>query len=550
LLRDLFSGTKPTAEQLRAGAEQKHTQKQLGLAFREAVTAAYEAERTVHDLGARLARIPEGDPLGLSMTKAFHAACHRINEVRGATCQPKESGRAMNAATVQPQMSDTNLHYFPDFQEISATGEWSDDALARCFTERHCDTYRYTAQLSRWRRWDGQRWVADTTLGVFDAARQVCRDVASLSSDKRVLKIASAQTVAAVERLARADRAHAATTDQWDADPWSLNTPEGIIDLVTGRLRTAAPDDYATKMTSVGPGGDCPLWMAFLKRVTCGDIQLQYFLQRFAGYCLTGSTREQSLAFLWGAGANGKSTFLATLSGIMADYSTVAPMDLFLETRFQSHPTELAGLNGARLVTACETAEGARWNEARVKILTGGDRVTARFMRGDYFSFLPQFKLAIAANHRPALRSVDEAMRRRIHLVPFTAAIPSDERDPQLPEKLRLEWPGILAWAIEGCLRWIQFGLQAPEAVQVASSEYVEAEDCLQQWIDDRCEIHKDAWSASAILFADWQRYAEAAGESAGTQKRFAQRLVGHGMKAQRTTAARGFLDIRLKGTP
>jgi putative DNA primase/helicase len=275
--------------------------------------------------------------------------------------------------------------------------------------------------------------------------------------------------------------------------------------------------------------------------------ELQGFLQRLSGYALTGSTREQSLAFLYGAGANGKSTYLTTLSGLMADYATSAPMDLFTDTKFTGHPTEVASLQGARLVTAVETEEGRRWNESRLKLLTGGDRVTARFMRGDFFTFSPTFKLLIAGNHRRALRTVDEAMRRRFHMLPFTANIPPAERDPQLTEKLCTEWPGILRWAIDGCVSWNRAGLQAPETVRQASVEYLEAEDTLQQWIDDRCEFRTDAWASSAVLFADWQRYAEAAGEAAGTQKRFAQRLTSHGIQPQRTAFARGFAELRLR---
>ena len=194
-------------------------------------------------------------------------------------------------------------------------------------------------------------------------------------------------------------------------------------------------------------------------------------------------------SFLYGTGANGKSVFLATLSGLMGDYAKTAPVDCFTETKFSSHPTELANLQGARLVTAVETEEGRRWHESRIKVLTGGDRIAARFMRGDFFEFQPVFKLLIAGNHRPSLRTVDEAMQRRFRMLPFTTTIPEAERDPRLIEHLRAEWPGILRWAIDGCLEWQSSGLCAPEAVREASTAYLQAEDVLQQWIDECCDL-------------------------------------------------------------
>ena len=178
----------------------------------------------------------------------------------------------------------------------------------------------------------------------------------------------------------------------------------------------------------MAPGGDCPFWQAFLNRVTEGSTEVQDYLQRLLGYVLTGSTQEHVLAFLHGTGANGKSVVLNTVSGILADFATSAPMETFNATQWDRHPTELAGLRGARLVTAVETDEGRRWAEAKLKALTGGDPIKVRFMRQDFFEFRPKFKLLVAGNHKPALRSVDEAIRRRLHLIPFTVTIPSAER--------------------------------------------------------------------------------------------------------------------------
>jgi putative DNA primase/helicase len=187
-------------------------------------------------------------------------------------------------------------------------------------------------------------------------------------------QLLSAKTIAAIERLARSDPRLAATVDQWDRDPWLLNTPAGTIELQTGHLREHRREDYITKITAVGPGGDCPRWRAFLSRVTAGNGELTAFIQRMLGYSLTGSTQDHALFFCHGGGANGKSVMLGTAAGILGDYHTTAPIETFTASVTDRHPTELAALRGARLVTASETQEGRQWDETKVKLLTGGTR--------------------------------------------------------------------------------------------------------------------------------------------------------------------------------
>ena len=184
------------------------------------------------------------------------------------------------------------------------------------------------------------------------------------------------------------------------------------------------------------------------------------------GYCLTGSIRDHALFFLYGTGGNGKGVLLNTCHDILGDYSAIAAMETFTASKADRHPTDLAMLRGARAVIAQETEDGQRWAESRIKALTGGDAISARFMRQDFFTFKPAFKLLIAGNHKPSLRNVDEAVKRRFNLLPFTVTISKDERDPELAEKLKGEWPGILAWAIEGCLEWQRIGLCPPNAVR------------------------------------------------------------------------------------
>ena len=426
---------------------------------------------------------------------------------------------------------------------------FTEDALAVAFTAQHAEDWRFVAGWGYWLVWTGLRWERESTLLAYDLARHICRDAATACRNAKLrAKLSAASTVAAVERLARADRAHAATTEIWDRDPWALNTPGGVVDLHTGNV---TPHDRAlamTKITAATPRGDCPTWRGFLATVTGGDPDLQSYLQRMAGYCLTGVTSEHALFFLYGTGANGKSVFANTLTAILGDYATVAAMDMFMATTSERHPTDMAGLRGARVVTSIETEQGRRWAESKLKALTGGDKITARFMRQDFFEFIPQFKLLVAGNHKPAIRNVDEAMRRRLHMVPFTVTIPPAKRDKQLPDRLLAERDGILAWAVEGCLAWQRTGLRPPAAVMAATDEYFEAEDALGRWLDERCEAGANHAETSAALFADWKNWAEASGEFVGSIKRFAENLTNRGFEQWRSKTARHFRGLRLIG--
>ena len=263
---------------------------------------------------------------------------------------------------------------------------------------------------------------------------------------------------------------------------------------------------------------------------------------RVVGYCLTGVTSEHALFFLYGTGANGKSVFVSTIAAILGDYATTAAMDMFMATTGDRHPTDMAGLRGARMVSSIETEQGRRWAESKLKALTGGDRITARFMRQDFFEFTPQFKLLVAGNHKPAIRNVDEAMRRRLHLIPFTVTIPPARRDQRLQDKLLAERDGILAWAVQGCLEWQRVGLRPPAAVNAATAEYFEAEDALGRWLAEGCLRGANLTATSAALFAAWKSWAEANGEFVGSAA-FATSCprVARGAAARPTSAVPGW---------
>ena len=273
------------------------------------------------------------------------------------------------------------------------------------------------------------------------------------------------------------------------------------------------------------------------------------FLQQWCGYALTGDVREHALVFVFGAGGNGKSVFVNVATAILASYACVAAMDVFIASRGERHPTDLAMLRGARLVTASETEEGRQWAEARIKQLTGGDAITARFMRQDFFTFKPSFKLTIIGNHKPSLHSVDDAQRRRFNLVPFTRK--PEQPDHRLEEKLKAEWPAILRWMIEGCLDWQANGLVRPTSVLDATSQYFADQGLMAHWLEEACDAepgntHKSA--TSAALFQSWTAFAIRCGEKPGTKRTFADTMERRGFENRRGTGGvREYRGLRLR---
>ncbi|MDQ8050723.1 phage/plasmid primase, P4 family [Luteibacter sp.] len=451
----------------------------------------------------------------------------------------------------------TDLDATTDPNEEDTPDRYSEDNVALAFSTRYADDFRYVAPWGRWMRWHDQRWVQDETILVFDEVRKLCRgavefarrDTTLLDKQKAAVaaRFGASNTVAAVERFARADRRHAATVSQWDADPWLLNTPAGVVDLRNGHITAGSRRAYMTKITRVAPGGACEAWHRFLHTATAGDNELIAFLQRMAGYCLTGSTRDHALFFVYGTGGNGKGTFLNTLQWIIGDYAKSAPADMFTERKHEAHSTELARLMGARLVAAQETEEGKRWAEAKIKALTGGDPVTARFMRQDDFEFIPQFKLVMTGNHKPGLRNVDEAIKRRLHLIPFTVTIAPQDRDVGLAERLKAEAGGILQWAIEGCQAWQRDGLRPPAAVVAATDEYLEQQDVLGAWIEECCVVGANEKARRGDLYKSFKAWAEKAGEYVLPQKRFVASIETRGIVSKMRDGVQYCEGLRVK---
>jgi putative DNA primase/helicase len=397
----------------------------------------------------------------------------------------------------------------------------TEGAVAVAFTVKHRGQLRYDHHAGRWFEWNATRWRREETKLAYRWAHQEAKTLAAGTGNQKTIICAGRATFAAgVERLAQSDRAFAVTSAIWDRDPWLLGTPGGTVDLRTGNMRPAVREDYITKETTVAPAdtADCPNWLAFLKEATQGDEALIGFLQRWLGYCLTGDTSEHALMFIHGPGGNGKGVLMNTVFGIMGDYAKNAAIDTFVATRGDKHTTDLAMLTGARLVMATEVDEGQAWAEARIKSLTGGDPITARFMRRDNFTFVPQFKLTISGNHKPALRNVDDAARRRFNVVPFVHK--PVRVDKTLGERLKQEWPGILRWMIDGSIEWQQSGLNPPPIVQEATQDYFETQDYFSRWLEECCVLHDTLEAKPGDLLASFQAWCGTNGEEVTDNRR------------------------------
>jgi putative DNA primase/helicase len=401
----------------------------------------------------------------------------------------------------------------------------NEDAAALQFVDCHGDDLRFNTTSKHWHVWDGAKWARNESKLAFAWAREIAREIGN--ANPAIVNITSrAAFAAAVEQFAGADQRLTVDFTHWDRDPWLLGTPDGVADLKTGEMRGPRREDFITKSTLVAPGDDteCPLWQEFLSEAFAEDQTLIDFAQRWSGYCLTGITREHALVFCYGGGGHGKTTFQKTRQRIMHDYARTAAMEMLINSKNDRHHAELAYLDGARMVTASETEDDKQWAEAKLKQLTGGDKIHARYMRRDPFEFEPKFKLDIIGNHMPTLRHVDEAIRRRLHILPFTRK--PKEIDKELEEKLiAQEAPAILRWMIVGCLQWQRSGLNPPDFVRLATDDYLDEQNTMAKWMAECCIISPAANDTTTNLFASWCEYCERHREMPGSHKAFTQEM-------------------------
>jgi putative DNA primase/helicase len=437
----------------------------------------------------------------------------------------QERNSAITLSGWRNRKDDTNL---PDQSKRSAkSARGSDDALALDFADLYTGQIHWSSGMG-WQCHQGTHYAPDNDLQRYGMARFIARQAAGKASKKSEAKsLASARTVASILTLAQSDPKIVVPQQAWDADPFALNTPGGVVNLLTGELRPHQRD-LVTRITRVAPDfkANKDIWDDFLQQVF-GEAEKIDFMQRVVGYTMTADRREQKLFFMHGMGANGKSTFWDAIQWIVGTYALKLPASTLMRTSSDRHPTELAQLRGVRLSISSEPDEGQHWNEARIKELTGDETLTARFMRQDFFEFNQTQKHVLVGNYRPRLQGGDAAMARRLVLVNFDATFSGTKRDKDLPIKLRAIAPAILSWMIEGAIKWSQDGLRIPNSVQAASSEYMGDNDDLALWMAECCVLDlPSARTKASVLYQSFRDWIQARGQHVLAQRTWGERMT------------------------
>lgn len=438
----------------------------------------------------------------------------------------------------------------------------TDIANAKRFARQHGENVRFTPERG-WFVWDGRCWASDekmiavqefgkhTALSIFDEVKTASDRDALYRHAKRSQ---SRRAIESMIWLARSEPGIPARLTEFDANGWLLNVANGTLDLKSGTLRPHRREDLISNLSEIAfdPQASAPLWDSFLMRVTDRNAELYGYLQRFFGYLLVADTSDQSLHFLYGLGSNGKSVFCEVVLQVLGDYAVTVSPDLIMLRRHGGIPNDVARLRGVRAALMNETSQGSRFDEAKLKDLTGGDTLTARFLHQEFFDFQPSHRIVIRGNHKPTINGTDEGIWRRLRLVPFTVQIPPDEQDRNLLHKLEGELPGILRWAFAGCLEWQRDGLKAPAIITEAVRQYREESDTLGRFIVEHCAVRKLAQVKSSVFFRRYQQFAEQAGERWTSAKDLPQELERRGFQHRKTSAGMVFdgLEFSEADTP
>jgi putative DNA primase/helicase len=416
----------------------------------------------------------------------------------------------------------------------------SDAGNAEAFEFLHGYRFRYNHTSGNWLVWNGRYWMEDQDGEALRATLDVIRlrQIAAITIDDDTLKkrrikwaIESEANWKRMAMLRSAQTIHSLTTtaEQYDRDPFLLTVANGTVDLRTGELRSSRPEDLITRATSVSYTGEAhaPRWIQFLDEVFAGDAELISFIQRAIGYTLTGDTSEQCFFVLLGGGANGKSTFVETLCKVLGSHAETAEFSTFLVRGNSGSPrNDVARLQGARFVKASEGEHQARLAESIVKQLTGEDSVAARYLYHELFTFQPQFKLWLITNHKPEIRGTDKAIWRRVRLVPFDEQFEGPSRDARLREKLEMELPGILSWAVRGCLMWQKDRLGMAPRVERATKQYRQESDQVGRFLAERCSSGSGFFTEGQKLYEAYLEWCLAKQEKPETNAAFAKNLA------------------------
>lgn len=434
-------------------------------------------------------------------------------------------------------------------------GERTELEMSELLVQRFGGELRYCAPLGGWYAWTGTHWQRDTRERARECAKQVARELAmeaatQLNEDafKSAKRAGSARGVSAILELARSTPAIVFAPSDADRDPWLLNCQNGTLDLRNGTLRAHDPADLITRVCPVAfdDNAVAPLFERFLIEVQ-PDPDVRAYLARLFGYSAVGIVNQHVLAVLWGAGANGKSVLADLVGFVLGDYARPGPTSLIVsDGGNQPHPTDVASLAGSRLVLIHETRKGASFDASKVKLLTGGDRLTARRMHQDFFEFAPSHTLIMLSNYRPAADSSDAALWRRVQLVPFDVVIPEERRDPNLGDALRAEAAGVLRWIVDGICEWQRTGLAPPKVVREQTECYRESEDIIAAFLAERTVRLPGVQVRASSLYEAYRSWCDSSGHRAVNAKDFAAELTGRGVKRVERSVGRVYVGIGL----
>jgi P4 family phage/plasmid primase-like protien len=452
--------------------------------------------------------------------------------------------------------------------------EFNDVGNSERLAYRYAAKFRYCPQRD-WHKWTGTRWKEDALNDIVNAAIDTLRNIpaielaayklgmddeheaeAASNLDKWAQRSLSKKSIDSMVGLAKSAPGFATHIKSFDRDLWLFNAANGTIDLKTGAFKLHDPADLITKISPVAydPTARCPQWLSFLNDIMMGDQGMVDFLQRAAGYSMTGSTSEEVLFLLYGTGQNGKTKLIETLRYVMGDYQCQAQMDMFLEKHFgDGIPNDIARLEKVRLVTASESNADKVLAEAKIKMLTGGDTVSARFLRQEFFDFTPTHKIWLATNHQPTIRGTDKGIWRRLCTIPFDWECPEPKKDPLLLEKLKTEASGILNWMLAGLKEWRRVGLKPPQRVQEASDQYREDQDWMGKFFNDCVEFVPPSGVdvQSSILYGQYQLWARRNGfKQPATATKFGLLMKGRGYKSVKKRDGQFYENMKLKIMP
>ncbi len=454
------------------------------------------------------------------------------------------------------------LPEYPVLPDKELVHKWDEIGNAHRFARDFGHLCRYDKDRGHWLVYDGKRWAIDKSDSLVQchavaSVKKMYRDLEAMDEPdlkklfKKFITVSSSyRSVTNLLRLARTVPGMSVGADVWDRDLYMLNVDNGTLNLKTGELHAHSSADLLTKLCPVPyeKEGASPAWEGFLRRII-PSLEIRQYLARVCGYTATGVTSEHCMHVLHGNGSNGKSTMVSMLGYVLGDYFSSTDASTFLAQRSDAPRNDLAALVGARMVSASETEVGRNLSEATVKVCTGGDSVTCRFLHKEFFSYVPQYKVFLMSNSKPLIKGADEGIWRRMRLVPFEVSIPESEQDQKLKDRLKAEAAGILSWIVTGCLEWQKAGLQPPEEIRAATRAYREEMDPITDWLEESCLVDvadENMQTLTTILFDSYKAYVFLKNEEPVDKDSFYGFLHAHGIKSKNKKVGQKVLKVRL----